>query len=301
MQAAKLENLKAAYQRALQVVSDLKPHVFPFLLMFLMLASMRTASASQTSTNWAGYMIRANGVTGVSASWTIPSISSCVSTVGGTEVTQGISVWIGFDGWYSNAIPEQIGSTSECYNGSPAYYSWEEDPTIGVGEANHEMIAIREALSAGDHIAASIEYEGNNLFQLKIADSDVSQSRTFTVIIPNAPRGSVEWITETFTNTNTQSQVSLPTFQPITFNDCSASVNNVAGSIIQYNGQPINMVDNEGNILVTTQNLNQAGTSFQVAEVASPTPEFPNMALTLAIIFGVLIILKKRITRVTPA
>jgi hypothetical protein len=106
MQAAKLENLKVAYQRALQVVSALKPHVFLFLLMFLMLASMRTASASQTSTNWAGYMIRANGVTAVSATWTIPSISSCVSTVGGTEVTQGISVWIGFDGWYSNAIPE---------------------------------------------------------------------------------------------------------------------------------------------------------------------------------------------------
>jgi len=234
-------------------------------LLFLVWVSK--ANAALSSTNWSGYIIAANGVTAVSASWVIPPVSSCVSTVGGTEVTQGISVWIGFDGWYNNAIPEQIGSTSECYNGTPFYYTWEEDPTIGVGTTSHSMIALREELSAGDHITASIEYQGNNHFQLKIADSDVSDSRTFTVIVSNAPRGSAEWIVEAFTNINTQGQVTLPTFRPITFNDCAASVNNAAGSITHYSGQPINMVDNNGNILVSPENLNQAGNSFQVAEV----------------------------------
>jgi len=264
--------LKVALTTTRSSIVSLTPIIrkaFPlFLLSFLILVSVRNVSAAPlTSTNWSGYVVIANGVTGISASWIIPPISSCVSTVAGTEVTQGISVWIGFDGYSNNAIPEQIGTNSYCYNGSPTYLTWEEDPTLWGTSSNHEVVALPEQVYAGDHITASIEYQGNNYFQLKIADSDVGGHRSFTVIVPSAPRGSAEWIVEAFTNIQTQSQVSLPTFRPITFSDCTASVNNAAGSITQNNGQLLDMVDNNGNVLVEPQNLNQAGTSFQVAEV----------------------------------
>jgi hypothetical protein len=255
------------------MVSLLKSHVVRkilllFLVSFLVLVAVRSASASWTSTNWAGYAINSAGVTAISASWTVPEIQ-CANTAGGNTVTQGVSVWIGFDGLTGGAtlIPEQVGTTSLCFNGNPSYYAWEEDPTVGPGKTNHSVLAFYDQLSPGDHITASIAYLGNNQFRLTIADSEMSNSRTYTVIVPNAPRASAEWIVEAFTNINTQSQVTLPTFRPITFSGCSAAVNNAAGSITQNNAQPIDMVDNNGNIIVTTQNLNQAGTSFQVAEV----------------------------------
>lgn len=175
-------------------------------------------------------------------------------------------MWIGFDGTVAG-IPEQVGTNSYCFNGNPGYWAWEEDPTTGAGKTNHAVGVFGDEISAGEHITASITYSGNNHFQLKIADSELGDSRTFNVIISNAPRTSAEWIVEAFTNMNTQSQVTLPKFQPITFSDCTAAVNNVAGSVLQTNAQSVSMVDNNGNIIVQPQNLNQAGTSFQVAEL----------------------------------
>lgn len=236
-----------------------------------MLAITKTAWAQETSTNWAGYAITSNGVTGISASWTIPGVQDCTNTAGGNTLTKGIAVWIGFDGLTNNGIPEQLGTDSYCYNGAPAYWAWEEDPTTGAGLTNHAVGAFGDEISAGEHITASIAYLGNNHFQLTITDSSIGDSRTFTVSISNTPRASAEWIVEAFTNINTQTQVALPKFQPIAFSGCSASVNNAVGSITQLNGESINMVDSNNNTIVTAQGLNQAGTSFNVVEV-SPVP-----------------------------
>jgi hypothetical protein len=104
---------------------------------------------------------------------------------------------------------------------------------------------------------------------LSIADAQTDLGRTYTVFIPNAPRASAEWIVETFYNINTANQVTLPKFQPITFTDCTAAVNNVAGSILQNNTEPISMTDSNGNAIAAPQGLNQAGTSFEVAELTS--------------------------------
>jgi hypothetical protein len=230
-----------------------------------MLAAVKSAFAQQTSTNWAGYTITSNDVTGISASWTVPAVQ-CTVTGATNQWTQGLSVWIGLDGWNNNGIPEQIGTDSDCYNSSPTYYAWEEDPTINGGA----LTALADT-EAGDHITASIAYLGSNQFQLSIKDATQGDSRTYTVIIRGAQRGSAEWIVEAWKNLNTGKQATLPNFHPITFSACSASVNNTAGSIIQLNGEPLNMVDKNNNTIVTAQGLNQAGTSFSVTEV-SPAP-----------------------------
>ena len=264
---------------------------------FLVLSAVRTAWAQLTSTNWAGYAIISIGITGISASWTIPGITQCSTTGPANIVSQGLAVWIGFDGLTNKEVPEQLGTISECWNGSPTYYTWEEDSTHGVGTTNHAVMALYNAVSAGDHITASIAYLGNNQFQLRIADSETGDSRTFSVIVSNSPRASAEWIVEAFSNINTQSQVTLPKFQPITFSDCGASVNNAVESISQLNGQPINMVDSKNNMIATVQGLNQAGTSFNVAEV-SPVPEAPFILglLLPAFAVGILVLRKKNLT-----
>jgi len=184
-----------------------------FLL--VMSTSGRLTQGQVISTNWVGYAVNANGVTAVSAGWTVPEVQ-CINTAGGNEVTQGLGVWIGFDGFTAGLIPEQLGTNSVCVNGSPHYIAWEEDPTTGAGKSNHSVLAYREELSAGDRITASITYSGSNHFQLMIDDAAMGGSRTYNVIIPNAPRTSAEWIVEAFVNVQTQQQVTLPISQPIT-------------------------------------------------------------------------------------
>jgi len=238
-----------------------------FLISFLALAAVTTASGlmlSRTSTNWAGYAINSIGITAISASWSVPEIQ-CTVTGATNTVTQGVGVWVGIDG-LGTAIPEQVGTISQCFNGSPEYYTFEEDPSISSGSTNHALVAIPET-SGGDHIAASIAYLGNDEFQLTIKDATSDESRTYTVIIHNAARASAEWIVEAFQMLNTGKQVTLPTFQPITFSDCTASINNLAGSILQDNAESITMTDGNGNPIASPQGLNQSGTSFQVAEV----------------------------------
>ena len=166
-------------------------------------------------------------------------------------------MWIGFDG--STAIPEQIGTNSLCYMGSPTYMAWEEDPTL-VNRGSQPAFPSESVgdISGRDHITASIAYLGKSQFQLNIKDTTSGQSRTYTVIFTNAPRASAEWIVEDPTSERTGNYWTLPTFQPITFSDCSASVNNVAGSILQNNAETITLTDNNGNTIAASQNLNQA-------------------------------------------
>jgi hypothetical protein len=181
-------------------------------------------------------------------------------------------------------------------NGSPHYLAWEEDPTTGAGKANHAVLAYYEELSPGDLITASISYSGSNHFRLMIDDAAMSGSRTYSVIIPNAPRTSAEWIVEAFINAQTQQQVTLPISQPITFSDCSASVNNVAGSITQNHAQTITLVDNNGKVVASPQNLNQAGTSFQIVEGGSVSEFTAPIIIIATTLFVGLLVLKRRVT-----
>lgn len=258
------------------MVAFLKSHIVRkilllFLVSFLVLTAMKTASGQTTSTNWAGYAVNSTGITAISASWSIPTIHCGPSQGSANTVSEGVAIWIGFDG-LSGVIPEQLGTDAVCYNGSPLYYAWEEDPTLTGGALS--AFADTE-LSGGDHITASISYLGNNQIQLNIKDTTQSVSRTYNVVAKNAPRASAEWIVEVAYNINTGKLWTLPTFQPITFSDCSAAVNNVPGSLTQKNTESISMIDSNGNTIAAPQDMNQAGTSFQVAQVGSPTPETP--------------------------
>jgi len=71
-----------------------------------MLLSLKPAFASNaTSTNWAGYFITANGVTAITASWAVPAIQCNVAGATPNVMTQGLAVWIGFDGYTNKVIP----------------------------------------------------------------------------------------------------------------------------------------------------------------------------------------------------
>src|SRR5262245_47089269 len=77
---------------------------------------LRHGRSTATSTNWSGYAVTGpNGsVSDVKASWYVPTASCPPSP------NQYASFWVGIDGYSSNTV-EQIGTDSDCQNGTPVY------------------------------------------------------------------------------------------------------------------------------------------------------------------------------------
>src|SRR4051794_17995144 len=72
-----------------------------------------------TSTNWSGYDVTGSGALDVKGTWTQPA-AKC--TAGENSWS---SPWVGIDGDTSNTV-EQIGTDTDCSNGTPFYYAWYE-------------------------------------------------------------------------------------------------------------------------------------------------------------------------------
>lgn len=137
-----------------------------------------------TSANWSGYAI--TGATGsvsdVKGSWKVPEIqSACSSQI------QYASFWVGIDG-YDTSTVEQIGTDSDCQNGSPVYYAWYEFYP-------HFSVNIPITVHYNDVISAEVSYSGGK-FTVSIADVTRGESWSTTEKMSNAKRASAEWIIE---------------------------------------------------------------------------------------------------------
>jgi hypothetical protein len=141
------------------------------------------------STNWSGYAVEgANGsVTGVKGSWTVPSVI-CPAT-GNTYS----SFWVGIDGFNSNTV-EQIGTDSDCENGTAVYYVWYEfypHPSYTVNSF---------AIQPGDVISAEVLYTGSKGGQFTVTLTNLSSPHTkpfsISTKVGSAKLSSAEWIVE---------------------------------------------------------------------------------------------------------
>jgi hypothetical protein len=141
------------------------------------------------SSNWSGYAVAdlSSPVTDVTASWTVPSVTSCPLTG-----NQYASFWVGIDGFSSNTV-EQIGTDSDCQNGQEVYYAWYEFyPHFSY---NINLFSI----TPGDRMSAKVTADAKGNFTLTITDESllrVPNSFTISKKIPSAARSSAEWIAE---------------------------------------------------------------------------------------------------------
>jgi hypothetical protein len=137
------------------------------------------------STNWSGYAVTgaSGSVNDVKGSWTVPDIaSSCPST------NQYASFWVGIDGFSSNTV-EQIGTDSDCQNGSPTYYAWFEFYP-------HPAFVINSVtIHPGDKIFAEVSYAIRQ-FTVSLRDETTGQSFSGSSRVNRAIRSSGEWIAE---------------------------------------------------------------------------------------------------------
>jgi hypothetical protein len=196
---------------------------------------------------------QSNSVTGVEGSWNVSAVE-CSSS----SRDYSSAFWVGIDGISSRSV-EQIGTDSDCYHGTPAYYAWYEMYPNG-------SVDLNMALYPGDKINAKIEYLGGSEFRLSLAD--VSTGESFSVIEygSDVARSSAEWIAEAPVSTNNNRVLPLPQFGNVDFNSAYVTVNGVMGPIngSSWEYVPIVMENTRGIMKATPTGLIDGGTAFSI-------------------------------------
>jgi len=121
---------------------------------------------SVTSGNWSGYAATTGNYTSVSSSWTQPAITC-------TSKTTYSSYWVGLDG-YNNSALEQTGTEADCIGGRAVYGAWWE--VLPASESAYSGVTVR----AGDHLTASVTYNGSSKFTMTLSDSTQGWTKTTT-------------------------------------------------------------------------------------------------------------------------
>jgi hypothetical protein len=179
---------------------------------------------NSTSSNWSGYDVTGGPFTTVSASWTQPTVTC------GTGETSYSSFWVGLDGDTSSTV-EQIGTDSDCINGTPTYYAWYELYPKGSGQL--------VTLTAGATIDASVTTDGSGDFTLTIAVNHAAPI-TVTGRVKQASLSSAEVIAEApSSNHGPNGALGLADFGTVSFTNAS-----VDGQPLGQNANQITMVQN---------------------------------------------------------
>ncbi|MBY0110019.1 MAG: hypothetical protein K2X90_02835 [Candidatus Babeliaceae bacterium] len=190
------------------------------------------------SNNWCGYVAAknlasavSNSVTAVSGSWIVPNVLAPSLAYFSDTYS---SLWIGIDG-YNNGTVEQIGTAHEWHNGKPYHYAWFEMYPNAAFEIQGFPVV------PGDTISARIEYKGNNIFLMTIANT----TRKVYTTIPTAYTTSVsairacaEWVAEA---PYMKSVLPLAHFSAVSFTKCTVTIGGTTGGINNPNWKSDNI------------------------------------------------------------
>lgn len=141
------------------------------------------------NTIWTGYAVTGTDFTQVQGSWIVTAVD-CTQTPNSDS-----SEWVGIDGWSSNTV-EQIGTDADCNGTTPSYYVWYEFYPLNT------IVIYDVSIAPGDKFAASVVYDGGDLYTVSITNETTGQSFTKKVEFKGAfgsgvpPRNSAEWIEE---------------------------------------------------------------------------------------------------------
>jgi hypothetical protein len=236
--------------------------VFYSATIFLAVSSQPEEPVALRVSQWSGYMVasdmqnRSPIVSSVSASWVVPEVNP-------SENSTFSGVWVGIGG-YGEETLIQTGTEQEYFNGKAVYYAWYE-------LLPDYLVRIRSIhVQPGDTMTASISLvnENSNTWSIKIRDVTRDEQFQKTVVY-NSSRFSAEWIVE---RPKVDGEVStLADFGNVTFTECKATVNGVAGVIGNFSYSQLVM--HEGDTpLVSVSPLNGDGSGFTVNYLELPSP-----------------------------
>jgi hypothetical protein len=210
---------------------------------------------SLLSLDWAGYSVFSDFanpealVTSVGGSWAVPQVNI---SVGDTFS----AAWVGIGGQLDNTLI-QTGTEHDSVNGEATYSVWYEllpNDSTTISTIN---------VSVGDVIQASINLVNSDTNEWSIEIVDLTKVQSFEKnVFYDSSRLSAEWIVERPTVNNRISQ--LANFGSVTFTSANATINNVIGSISQFDFSRMVMQSRQNVQLVTVSSLSSDGSTFTV-------------------------------------
>jgi hypothetical protein len=217
-----------------------------------LVSGINTTSAS--SYNWSGYA--AVGPTNqyftkVVGSWTVTAVTC-------TPEDRIVAAWVGLDG-VTNATVEQLGTTAQCFQGTPIYYSWYEMYPAGSTQ-------VGTTVKPGDKITASVVRTGTS-YKLLLTDATTAGnniSLTKSCALATCEDLSAEWIVERPSYAST-GIVPLSQFGTMQFTAASASGGTITnGPVTAFpTSYQLQMIDGTGTYPLTSIGaLNPTGKAF---------------------------------------
>jgi hypothetical protein len=217
-----------------------------------LVSGVNTTSAE--SYNWSGYA--AVGPTNqyftkVIGSWTVTAVTC-------TPEDRSLSAWVGLDG-VTNATVEQLGTSAQCFEGSPVYSSWYEMYPSG-------EIQVGTKVKPGDKITASVVRTGTS-YKFVLTDATTTGNNisvTQSCALATCQDLSAEWIVERPSYIST-GVLPLSQFHPMQFTAATASGGTTTnGPVTAFpTSYQLQMVDSTGSYPLTAIGaLNATGKAF---------------------------------------
>jgi hypothetical protein len=230
-------------------------------------AAAAASAFADTSSNWSGYVATAPGAafSDVVGSWVQPT-----ATCSGRTAYSAFWVGLGGYGDASQAL-EQVGTSSDCANGSgPTYSAWYEIIPA-------PPVAIPLEVGAGDTITAETTASGPTVtLQIRNVTRGTSYSKQLSLGAPDL--SSAEWIAEAPSACNGRSCTPLPlaNFGTVSFSAASATAAGHVGTISDaaWTATAVSLVTGRA-VAAAPSPLSADGASFAVTWQATPTIVLP--------------------------
>ncbi len=213
------------------------------------------AQGADASLNWAGYVANKKGstYTSVSATWTVPKISTASTTGNSADAT-----WVGIGGVSSDDLI-QAGTQALVNNNRVTYQAWYE-------LLPDYQTPIALAVHAGDSVSVSIHEVSANNWEVIFINNTTGQKYQKTFSYESA-RSSAEWIQEMPVGGSSRhlSYIPLDDFGSVTFVGANAVVDGVAHLLGDLEATPLTMLGTRSQTLAVPSKLHADGSSFSVA------------------------------------
>jgi hypothetical protein len=204
--------------------------------------------------NWAGYVATGRKYTGVQGEWIVPA-ATCSHNENSASTT-----WVGLDGGASGSAAEQIGTETECVNGTPNYSVW-----TGAGASVQGTYPV----TAGDLMFAQVTSNSTGTsYQLNLTDANTVTGAPIWqlgTVVPASPAGSdvtAEWITMQ-PSASTSPYLVTTDFGTVAFVNVEAVVNGASRDTISHLPHTeVYFMDRNDHVLPTS--LSNGGLEFSV-------------------------------------
>ncbi|KAI9701331.1 MAG: hypothetical protein M1820_006553 [Bogoriella megaspora] len=214
--------------------------------------------AATQSTNWAGAALVGSGYTGITGTFTVPSVQ--LPSGGNSGTAYSASAWVGLDGYTCGSAILQTGIDFTLQNGRTTYDAWYE----WYPDYAYDFSGI--SFSAGDSVTVTIKATSKTggTATVKNNSKGTSVTHTFTGQGASLCETNAEWIVEDFEEIsgNTQQQVPFVNFGSVTFTGASAST--AGGSVGITNADSVNMISQSNRNEVIAATTIQSSSSVKI-------------------------------------